>query len=325
MPANLPPEYFVAEKKFRQAKTVSEKIAALEEMLSIMPHHKGTDKLRALLRRKLAKLKEESLVEKGKKGKKDIYAVKKESTGQVAMAGLPNSGKSQLLSALTNANPTIADYPFSTQKPQTGMIPYENIKIQLVDLPPVTPHTDGWVYGIMKNADLLLLVIDISGDPIGDFENLKELLLERKISPVSELPEEVSDDLIHKKSILVFNKGDLVDEEDFSVLKELLETDLPMTYVSAKEKMGCDVLKKLIFSKLDIIRVYPKPPGKKPDMEEPVVLPKGSTVIDLAEEIHKDFAKKLKYARVWGSGRFEGQRVTRDYVLEDGDIVELHV
>lgn len=327
MPANLPPEYYEAERKFREAKTPSEKITALEEMLAIMPHHKGTDKLRAMLRRKLAKLKDEQQSSRGKGGKGDLYAVRKEGAGQVAMAGPPNAGKSQLLAALTNANPVIGDYPFSTQYPQAGMIIYENIRIQLVDLPPITPHTDLWVYSILRNADLLLLVLDISADPLGDWEELKGLLEARRIRPVRELPDgEAEPGVTYKRSILVLNKGDLDPEgKDFEAFLELVDPGLPILEVSAREARGMEPLKEQIFRMLHIIRVYPKPPGKQPDMDNPVILRKGSTVEDLAEEIHKDFVEKLKYARVWGSAKFQGQRVFKDHVLEDGDIVELHL
>lgn len=328
MPANLPPEYFVAEKKFRQAKTVTEKIAALEAMLAIMPHHKGTDKLRALLRRKLAKLKEEQESRRTKGGRGDLYSVKKEGAGQVAMAGPPNVGKSQLLAALTNANPDIGDYPFTTQRPQAGMIPYENIKIQLVDLPPVTPYTDPWVFSILRNADLLLLVVDISSDPLGEMELLKEELQRQRILPVGEHDPDGDHPpgIFPKRAIIVVNKGDLDPRgEDFEAFCELVGEGLPMFEVSAKDGRGLQELKAKVFRMLGIIRVYPKPPGKQPDMDNPVILKQGSTVEDLAEEIHRDFVEKLRYARIWGSAKFDGQRVHKDYVLADGDIVELHL
>jgi ribosome-interacting GTPase 1 len=328
MPANLPPEYYAAEKKLREAKTHAEKIAIIEEMLAIMPHHKGTDKLRALLRRKLAKLREELQSGKGKGGKGDFFTVKKEGAGQVAMAGPPNSGKSQLLASLTNAAPVIADYPFSTQRPLAGMICFENIKIQLVDLPPLTSTTALWVYSILRNADLILVVLDIAGDPLGDWESIQTLLRERRIALVREVPDgETEEGKTYKRAILVLNKGDLdPDGEDFKAFRELLPgLEIPAIEVSAKMGMGLEELKRCIFQMLDIIRVYPKPPGKQPDMQNPVILPKGSTVEDLAEEIHKDFVEKLKYARVWGSAKFQGQRVFKDHVLEDGDIVELHI
>jgi len=327
MPANLPPEYFVAEKRFREAKSIPEKIAALEAMLAIMPHHKGTDKLRATLRRKLAKLREEGEQRRGRGGRGDLYTVRKEGAGQVAMAGMPNAGKSQLLASLTNATPEVAEYPFTTQLPQTGMIPYENIKIQLVDLPPLSPdHVEPWVFNILRGADLLLVVLDLSHDPLGELETLREMMRGQRIVilGLDEAGEEWG--LYPKKAIIVGNKGDLDPEgENLTVLRELYGEGVPMIQVSAKEGRGLEELKRKVFSMLDIVRVYPKPPGKQPDMSNPVILRRGSTVEDLAEEIHKDFVKKLRYARIWGSARFDGQRVHRDWPLSDGDIVELHI
>ena len=327
MPANLPPEYFVAEKRFREAKSIPEKIAALEAMLAIMPHHKGTDKLRATLRRKLAKLREEGEQRRGRGGRGDLYTVRKEGAGQVAMAGMPNAGKSQLLASLTNATPEVAEYPFTTQLPQTGMIPYENIKIQLVDLPPLSPdHVEPWVFNILRGADLLLVVLDLSHDPLGELETLREMMRGQRIVilGLDEAGEEWG--LYPKKAIIVGNKGDLDPEgENLTVLRELYGEGVPMIQVSAKEGRGLEELKREVFSMLDIVRVYPKPPGKQPDMSNPVILRRGSTVEDLAEEIHKDFVEKLRYARIWGSARFDGQRVHRDWPLSDGDIVELHI
>jgi len=327
MPANLPPEYFAAEKRFREAKSIPEKIAALEAMLAIMPHHKGTDKLRATLRRKLAKLREEGEQRRGRGGRGDLYTVRKEGAGQVAMAGVPNCGKSQLLASLTNATPEVADYPFTTQLPQAGMIPYENIKIQLVDLPPLSPdHAEPWVFNILRGADLLLVVLDLSHDPLGELETLREMMRGQRIVLLGLDEAKGEWGLYPKKAIIVGNKGDLDPEgENLTVLRELYGEGIPMVQVSAKEGEGLEELKRKIFSMLEIVRVYPKPPGKQPDMSNPVILKRGSTVEDLAEEIHKDFVSKLRYARIWGSARFDGQRVHRDYPLSDGDIVELHI
>jgi ribosome-interacting GTPase 1 len=163
MPANLPPEYFEAERKFKQAKDSQEKIAALEELISTVPKHKGTDKLRADLRRRLSKLRDEAQKRK-KSGRGNIHTVDREGSAQMALIGFPNCGKSSLLESLTNAHPVIADYPMTTIVPLSGMMPFEDIQFQLVDLPPIgNESTDGWVSGIMRNADLFLLVIDLSG------------------------------------------------------------------------------------------------------------------------------------------------------------------
>ena len=117
MPANLPPDYKAAERRFREAKTTEDKIAALQEMMAIIPKHKGTDKLRADLRRRLSKLKAEQ-AQPSKKGRKGpSYHIPKEEAPQVALIGSPNTGKSAFVTATTNATPEVANYPFTTRVP----------------------------------------------------------------------------------------------------------------------------------------------------------------------------------------------------------------
>jgi hypothetical protein len=313
MPANLPPEYFEAEKRFKQAVTPQEKIAALEELISTVPKHKGTDKLRADLRRRLSKLREEA-TKKKKSGRVNLYSVEKQGAAQIALVGFANVGKSSIVDVLTNARPVIADYPMSTVMPLSGMMPFEDIQFQLVDLPPIgNESTDGWVSSILRIADVLMLVVDISEDPDIQAELLLEQLTAWKIST-------------SKPIILVANKCDLPDAE--SKLKGLIEkykSMYPVVGVSAKQKRSFEELKRVIFKNSRIIRVYTKEPGKEPDLDTPFTLPSGSNVLDLAELIHKDFVKNLKYARIWGSTRFDGQKVHKDYILHDGDIVEYHL
>ena len=323
MPANLPPEYFQAEKRYRQAKTIEEKIEALEAMLSIMPRHKGTDRLHAELRAKLARLSEEA--EKrptiGRKGSL-LYQVKKEGAGQVALVGLPNVGKSSLLASLTEATPEIADYPFTTQIPIPGMMKFENIQIQLVDLPPITNRgVHSWLANILRNADLLLIMVDLSQEPISQVEATLAELEKMKIKLVGK-EEGMVQGMRQKRGLLVGNKSDI--GKSGTLISKYTQR-FPVILVSAREGKGLEELKKRIYQALDIIRVYTKAPGRQADLEEPVILKKGSTVEDVAESIHKDFRDKLKYALVWGSGKFNGQRVKREHVLEDGDIVELHL
>src|SRR3972149_6490391 len=171
MPANLPPEYFEAERRFKQASTPVEKIFALEELIAKIPKHKGTDRLRGDLRRKLSQLKKEAEVARHSKkgGKSYLYVVQREGASQVALVGFANSGKSSILASVTNATPVIAEYPISTLTPLPGMMPFEDIQIQLVDLPPVgNESTDGWVSGILRTADALLIVLDLTEDPDGE-------------------------------------------------------------------------------------------------------------------------------------------------------------
>jgi ribosome-interacting GTPase 1 len=326
MPANLPPQYFEVEKRFRESKTLPEKIAALEAMLAIMPHHKGTDKLRATLRKKLSKLRDEGEQRRGG-ARAYLYSVRREGAGQVPLVGPPNVGKSHLLSALTNAEPEIADYPFTTQRPQAGMMAFENIQIQLVDLPAVTEeHTEPWVFNILRGADALLVVIDLSQDPLAELETTLKVLQAQRISILGSDPEDIEQGVFPKRTLAIGNKGDLTRaEENLSVLQELFGERLHIILISAKERLNLEVLKGHVYSLLDVLRVYSKRPGHEPDLSAPVILKCGSTVLDLAKEIHKDFYNKLQYARIWGSGKFDGQRVQRDYLIQEGDIIELHI
>jgi ribosome-interacting GTPase 1 len=323
MPANLPPEYFDAEKRFKQASTPAEKIAALEDLIATVPKHKGTDKLRADLRRRLSQLRKEA-VSKKKGGRGDIYVVPKEGAAQIALVGFPNSGKSSLLACLTNATPVIADYPISTLTPLPGMMPFEDIQFQLVDLPPIgNEATDGWVSGILRYADALILIVDITEDPEIQAELLIEQLERWNIHIISKFETRAG---VSKRAIIVANKNDLPGSEDnFFRLRERYESTCQCIAISALKKDNLEELKRAFFNISGIIRVYSKPPGKEPDLSTPFTIPSGSTLLDLARFIHKDFLFNLKFARIWGSAKFDGQRVEKNYVLKDRDIVELHV
>ncbi len=327
MPTNLPPEYFDAEKRYKQAATSQEKIAALEELISRVPKHKGTDRLRADLRKKLSQLREEAIKRK-RSGKGDLYTVEKQGAAQAALSGFPNSGKSSVLKALTNANPVIADYPMTTVMPLSGMMPFEDIQFQLVDLPPLgNESTDGWVSGVLRNADLLILVFDLSEDPDIQAELLLGRLAEWKI-PLRNRGEDRrrKEGPESKPVILVGNKLDLPGADEGLVrMQEKYGSRYPVLGISAARKQGIEELRRAVFEHAGIIRVYAKEPGKEPDMRTPFTLPAESAVMDLAELIHKDFVHNLRYACIWGSAKFDSQRVQKDYVLSDRDIVEFHV
>src|SRR4030043_1045331 len=330
MPANLPPEYFNAEKRFKQASTPSEKITALEYLISTVPKHKGTDKLRADLRRRLSQFRKETLSKK-KGGRGDLYVVQKEGAAQIALVGFPNTGKSSLLACLTNALPVIADYPISTLTPLPGMMPFEDIQIQLVDLPPIgNEATDGWVSGILRYADALILIVDLIEDSEVQAELLIDQLKRWNIHIISNLKSQISDSQtsvgLFKRALIVANKNDLPGSEDnFFRLRERYESTCQCIAISALKKENLEELKRAFFNISGIIRVYSKPPGKEPDLSTPFTIPSGSTLLDLARFIHKDFLFNLKFARIWGSAKFDGQRVEKNYVLKDRDIVEFHV
>jgi len=316
-----------AEKAYRQARTPEDKVEALEIMLAIMPKHKGTDHLRAELRRRIAKFSEEAERRPSLARRGSGYNIKKEGAGQVVLVGLPNSGKSQLVSTLTDAVPEVTDYPYATKTPIPGMLRFENIQIQLVDMPPVTDRdAKPWFAHLLRNADALLLVVDLGQEPQSQLETL---LAELGGMKVSVTPERAGDELVpglvRKRALVIGSKGDLNDSgQRLGVLKSRCGGELASVGVSARHGFGLEEMKRAVFDSLDIIRVYTKSPGKKADLDKPVVLRKGSTVDDAAISVHKELAARLKYAQVWGSGKFDGQRVSRGHVLADGDIVELH-
>jgi hypothetical protein len=326
MPANLPPQYYEAEKRYRVAKTAEEKIETLEEMLAIMPKHKGTDKLRAELRTKIAKFEEESRHKLATSRRGSSYHIKKEGAGQVVLVGLPNVGKSQLVSAITDATTLVADWPFTTQAPIPGMMRFENIQVQLVDMPPITDqNAQPWLSNLLRSADALLIVVDLADEPIGQVEIIIAELEKLKIKPIR-IRGESTPGMVQKKALILGNKNDLEGSgQNFTTLSSQFGREFPLISISARERSGLEELKRRIYEMLDIIRVYTKAPSSKSDLAEPIVLGKGSTIEDAASTIHKEFKHRLKYAQVWGSGKYSGQRVKRDHLLEDGDIIEFHV
>jgi ribosome-interacting GTPase 1 len=327
MPTNLPPEYFAAEKRFKEAATSQEKIKTLEDLISTVPKHKGTDRLRADLRRKLSHFREEA-IRKKRSGKGDLYTIEKQGAAQITLVGFPNAGKSSLLKTVTNANPVIADYPMSTLTPLSGMMPFEDIQFQIVDLPPIgNESTDGWVSGILRIADILMVVVDLSEDPVIQADLLMEQLSEWKIPLLKKNRRgDEEEGFPPKPLILVANKSDLPGAGDrLNAVEQKYRSTFPVAAISTRNKQGIEELRHALFENSGIIRVYSKEPGKEPDLSTPFTLPAGSPVIVLAELIHKDFVKNLKYACIWGSAKFAGQRVQKDYVLQDKDVVEFHV
>ena len=332
MPANLTPEYLEAERAFKEATSPADKTAALEHMLAVIPKHKGTEKMIGELRRKIARLKSEqqSAHKHGPARGAPVYHVEREGAGQIALAGAPNTGKSALLRALTHATPEVADYPFTTRAPLPGMMLFEDVQIQLVDLPPLdAEHGESWVPQAVRNADAVLLVVDLGAvDLLDEIDNSVAILDKAKIALGK--PEPVPYGYVAKPTVVVANKSDLPSaQEDFQVFLELLGGRFPALAVSAQTGEGLDVLRRAAFELLGIVRVYSKEPGKKPDLTKPFVLKTGATVADLAERVHKEILAHLKHARIWSqqhssSVHFDGQMVHRDHVLTDRDIVELH-
>jgi ribosome-interacting GTPase 1 len=328
MPANLTPQYLEAEGKFKRAKTTPEKIEALEIMMAVIPKHKGTEKLRGQLKSRMAKLKEE-LQRRPTIGKAEqAYNIKKEGAAQGLLLGLANSGKSSLFSQITHAFSEVGDYPFTTQRPIPGMMKFENLQIQLVDTPPIQlDHIEPGFPNLLRNADALLLVIDLTEDPVFQMEVLLGELSRMRIKIVGKGPiSSIEEGWASQRALLLGNKCDVKNAmEGYRALETHFRDTFPLLPISAKEGMNFEELKKEVYQLLNIIRVYTKVPGKEPDLTEPVILPKGSTVEDVALSIHKDFVAKLRYAKIWGSGKFDGQMVKRDYQVNEGDVIELHI
>jgi ribosome-interacting GTPase 1 len=328
MPTNLPPEYFDVEKRYRTARTPAEKLAFIEEMLTIIPKHKGTDKLRADLRRRVSKLKSAAETKKSIAKHESAYHINKEGAGQVVIVGATNVGKSALVAALTNAAPEVADFPHTTWKPTPGMMPIENIQVQLIDTPPLSKeYVDREMMDLIRRCDLVLLMVDLQTDPLQQFEETVALLEEHRIVPLR-----IKDRYRDRQGIcpvpflIMANKNDsAATDENLDIFRELLADNWPMVAASVSTGRNMDLLKATIVERLNIIRAYSKSPGKKPDLSSPFVLKKGSTIADFAGKVHQDFARKLKCAKVWGSSMFDGQMVQRDYVLQDGDVVELQI
>jgi ribosome-interacting GTPase 1 len=328
MPTNLPAEYYTAEERYRAAATPQEKIQTLEELISTVPKHKGTDKLRADLRKRLSKLKESSGSRKGASRHVSAFQIDKEGAAQIAVIGSTNVGKSALVTALTNASPEVSPAPYTTWSPTPGMMALEGAQIQLIDTPPLDrEYVEPDLLDLIRRADLLLLVVDLQGYPIEQAESTVDLLLENRIVPESQRKlVEPDEPVIYKPLIIVANKvDDAGHDEDFEVLCELLGASWLLLPFSAENGRYMDQLKQTVFGHLRVIRVYSKPPGREPDLDVPFVMRQGDTVEELARKVHRDFYHNLKSARVWGSGRFDGQVVSRDHVLENGDIVELRM
>jgi len=325
MPANLTPEYRQADARFRSAVTKEEKIAALEEMLRVIPKHKGTEKLQADLRSRLSKLRREP--RKGQ-AKGFSHRIPREGAGQVALVGCPNAGKSSLVAALTHATPEVAPYPLTTRDATPGMMPFEDIAFQLLDLPPLCEeHVEPWVYDLVRAADMVWLVVPID-HPLVGLDVVLELLAAKGIElhPAGEAaPAASRPGWSQQPALLVVTGMDRAGAEgDLDALREILETPWPLVPVSSLTGRGMPELGRRTYAGLDIMRIYTKEPGKDPDRERPFTLPSGATVGELAAAIHNDIAERLRFARIWGTTVFDGQSVGEAHVLVEGDVVEIH-
>ncbi len=330
MAVNLTPMYFAEEEKYRAATTPEEKLAALEGMWRELPKHKSSEKLQADLKKKLSAARK-AVQQTARKGpsKVDPFAIPKSGAGQVVLIGTPNVGKSTIVGALTNAQVKIADYPFATPLPVPGMVPYDDIQIQLIDTPPITAdHVPAGFPGLWHSADGLLVVTDLSSDAIlEDAEVCLRHLEERHIALTQGargLPQEAGE-ILKVPGVLLASKLDAPGSRDrLEMLTELVGERCRVEPFSARDQKDLARLPQMLFDLVRVIRVYAKPPGKKPDLDEPFILPLGADVNELARKVHRGLEDRIKSARIWGEGVSDGQNVHLDHVLHDRDIIELH-
>jgi ribosome-interacting GTPase 1 len=351
MPANLSPEYKKAEQAFRVAREPRDRLDCLREMLRTIPRHKGTEHLQADIKSRIRELTEEiGGTHAGLAHRQSPHAVRHEGAAQICLIGPPNSGKSTVHAMLTGSKAAVGAFPGTTREPLPGMLHFEDIVFQLVDLPPISRgRMEPWLSPLLQTADAAWLVVDLA-DPecaeqvlavCGELAQRKIILTdswpgshgERQAaaSPGTSThperpPQDSSDSLTAElPTLLVANKSDLdPGADEVSVLEELAGVRFPGFAVAAKSGQALDRLAPFVFSALGIVRVYTKPPGQPPDRTRPFIVRRGNTVSDVARLVHQDLARSLKFARLWGSGAFDGQQVGPDHAVADGDVVELH-
>jgi uncharacterized protein len=361
MPANLSADYLKAEERFRSATTNEEKLTCLEEMFTTLPKHKGTEKMQADIKTRISKLKKEMAgPAKGGAKRTDWFHVEKQGAGQVAIFGAPNCGKSALVKELTGLHAEVAPYPFTTTQPAAGMMEFEDIQIQLVDTPPVSPESPAWLFHIIRTADILVWMLDLSDDALLETTEQTQILLDKarivfaspkdEAGPAPEIDNRQSSvatppnrhpdaeegsrpgidnrqsPIVNaKKALRLGSKSDDPQAMDrLAILRELIG-DVEVLPVSVEHHTGLEEFRRRLFDMLGIIRVYTKKPGKPVEFRDPVVLPIGSTMTDAAYHLHKDIAQNLQFARLWNNSGYDGQRVERGHVLADKDILEFHV
>jgi len=329
MATNLTPQYHKAEEEYRRAATTEDELKWLEVMLREMPKHKASEKLQSELKQKISKAKKELEAERksGKKG--HSVRIPRQGAGTAILLGGPNAGKSRLLAALTRATPEVAPYPFTTRTPLPGMMPWEDVMVQLLDTPPITSdYLEPYMQGLIRAADVAVLVVDLGADE--GIEQLQEFLdrladTKTRLAKESMLDEE-DVGISYTKTLLAPNKIDAPGAaERLDLLHELCPLEFPEFVISAETGAGLEALRDAIYQALGVVRVYTKlPTAKTADFERPFTVRRGDTVLDVAALVHKDLAENFKFARVWGTAMHDGSVAKADYVLHDKDIVELH-
>jgi len=330
MAVNLPPQYHDAEARYKKARTPEEKLTALREMWVILPKHKASEKVQVILKTKISELNDE--IEQVKSGPKKAgpgsVRIPKQGAGQICFLGPPNAGKSQLLATLTKATPTVAPYPFTTRDPQPGMMDFEDTRVQLVDLPPITADAyEPFITDLTRSADAALLFLDLANDDgpaetLAVVDRLKKA--RRELVPARPTSDEDPTTYFLPTLLVATKCDDEAADLRLELARESLDDRLPWHVVSAERGDGLPELRAKLFALLNVMRIYTKQPGKPADMGSPFTCPVGSAVAEFAGCVHNDLEETVKSGRVWGSGAFDGQTVGRDHVLQEKDVVELH-
>jgi hypothetical protein len=338
MPANLSPEYKAAEAAYRKTRDPRQRLEGLREMLRTIPKHKGTEHLQADIKARIKDLTGElegGAHRAGGHGGPPLV-VRPEGAAQLALIGPPNAGKSALHARLTGSSAHVADYPFTTQYPEPGMMPHEDIAFQLVDLPAISPgHSVPWIGGTLQSADAALLIMDLAEpDCLEQLQAVLAILAQKRVTLTerwpggSEAVDPQDDDpfAVRLPALLLANKADRIPDigKELAAFRELSGARFPALAVSAATGQGLGEIGPWLFRNLGIVRAYTKAPGHAPDRGRPYTLRTGQTVADVARLVHRDLERSLRYARVWGHDGFDGRQVGPEHPLTDGEIVELH-
>lgn len=390
MPTNLPVQAKHKWREVSQVREPREKIKKLEEFLSLVPKHKGTDNLRAHVKKKIAILRREIAENKRKKAGlgRTKYFVQKEGDAQIIVLGPTNVGRSSLLSKLTNAKVEISNYPYTTKELTPGMFLYKDLQFQLVETPALLEGSaEGGTWGLQtltaaRNADGLVLMIDLSRDAIkqvllifGELEKARILTrrararveIERKHigaglrifklgrlldctlkdveqllksygiynatikiqgeAAIDDVEAAIFEETVYRPAVIIANKTDIPNtKKKIEKLKSVVGEELKILPVSCEAESGLETIGTELFEMLNIIRVYTKDPNKKIASKEPFTIRKDSTILELAKQIHSDFYRKFSFGKVWSERlRFSPQKVGGSFILEDGDVVEIHM
>jgi uncharacterized protein len=329
MPANLTPQYQKAEEEYRRAQNPEEQIHCLERMLTLIPKHKGTEKLQADLKTRLKEARgaaEHEAQTPKKIGK--TYRYPRQGAGQVVLLGGPNAGKSRILAELTHATPEVAPYPFTTREPLPGMMAWEDVAVQLIDTPPITDsHFEPYLTSIVRSVDLTLLVFDGSSDDAPDqtIDVVRQLTTRKtELTAQSGFAEDDFSTVRVKTRLVATRADDPGCDNRLAYLKEAMPHEFPLLKVEFDRPDSREELRRAIYGALGVIRIYTKRPGRAAELESPFTIPVAGTVDDLALRVHREMAEQLKFAKVWGTSARDGQSVGRDHALADKDVVELH-